>query len=63
MNCQMFSVGLSLGHLGGSGMRVMFDGTMRRFDMRFNVASYLHASDVSLEVPGVGAINVDVAYG
>jgi 4-hydroxyproline epimerase len=29
----------------------------------FNVASYLHASDVSLEVPGVGAINVDVAYG
>jgi proline racemase len=29
----------------------------------FNVASYLHAADVSLDVPGLGALNVDVAYG
>src|ERR1019366_9935997 len=30
MNCQMFSVGLSLGHLGGNGTRVMLGGPMRR---------------------------------
>ena len=27
MNCQMFSTGLSSGHLGGSGMRVILAGT------------------------------------
>jgi proline racemase len=29
----------------------------------FNVASYLHAADVELEVPGVGTLIVDLAYG
>ena len=29
----------------------------------FNVASYLHASDVTLQVPGIGALQVDLAYG
>jgi proline racemase len=29
----------------------------------FNVASYLHARDVDLEVPGLGALQVDLAYG
>jgi hypothetical protein len=33
MNCQMFSVGLSSGHLGGNGTRVMLGGTMRRADI------------------------------
>lgn len=27
MNCQMFSTGLSSGHLGGSGMMLIFPGT------------------------------------
>jgi hypothetical protein len=34
MNCQMFSLGLSSGHFGGSRTCVMFVGTMRRLDMR-----------------------------
>lgn len=29
----------------------------------FNVASYLHAKDVDLEVPGLGTIKVDLSYG
>jgi 4-hydroxyproline epimerase len=29
----------------------------------FNVASYLHAADATLEVPGVGNLRVDLAYG
>ncbi|MBV9559444.1 MAG: 4-hydroxyproline epimerase [Bradyrhizobium sp.] len=29
----------------------------------FNVPSYLHARDVAIEVPGLGALAVDVAYG
>ena len=29
----------------------------------FNVASYLHASDVTLQVPGLGTLKVDLAYG
>jgi 4-hydroxyproline epimerase len=29
----------------------------------FNVASYLHASDVALHVPGLGTLKVDLAYG
>jgi 4-hydroxyproline epimerase len=29
----------------------------------FNVASYLHASDVRLEVPGMGELVIDLAYG
>jgi 4-hydroxyproline epimerase len=29
----------------------------------FNVASYLHASDVTLEVPGLGPLEIDIAYG
>ena len=29
----------------------------------FNVASYLHASDVKLDVPGIGALTVDLSYG
>jgi 4-hydroxyproline epimerase len=29
----------------------------------FNVASYLHARDVALDVPGLGALVVDLAYG
>ncbi|KIQ60605.1 MULTISPECIES: 4-hydroxyproline epimerase [Pseudomonas] len=29
----------------------------------FNVASYLHSADVSVEVPGVGVLTVDIAYG
>ena len=29
----------------------------------FNVASYLHARDVEIEVPGLGALTIDVAYG
>ena len=29
----------------------------------FNVASYLHTSDVELQVPGLGALKVDLAYG
>jgi 4-hydroxyproline epimerase len=29
----------------------------------FNVASYLHAQDVELDVPGLGIINVDLSYG
>src|SRR5215204_3503533 len=32
MNCQMFSTGLSSGHLGGSGTSVMFGGTMSLSD-------------------------------
>jgi len=28
MNCQMFSTGLSSGHLAGSGMMVIFAGMM-----------------------------------
>jgi proline racemase len=29
----------------------------------FNVASYLHALDVELEVPGLGRLQIDLAYG
>jgi proline racemase len=29
----------------------------------FNVASYLHSTDVAVEVPGVGTLIVDIAYG
>lgn len=29
----------------------------------FNVPAYLHAADVKLEVPGLGALVVDIAYG
>ena len=29
MNCQMFSCGFSSGHLAGSGMRVMLEGTFK----------------------------------
>jgi 4-hydroxyproline epimerase len=29
----------------------------------FNVASYLHAADVEVDVPGVGRLVVDIAYG
>jgi 4-hydroxyproline epimerase len=29
----------------------------------FNVASYLHAADATIEVPGLGALTVDLAYG
>jgi len=29
----------------------------------FNVASYLHAAEVDLEVPGLGTLQVDLAYG
>ncbi len=29
----------------------------------FNVASYLHATDVEIDVPGLGALRIDVAYG
>jgi 4-hydroxyproline epimerase len=29
----------------------------------FNVASYLHAADVELEVPGLGTLKVDLSYG
>ncbi len=29
----------------------------------FNIASYLHAADVEIEVPGLGALTIDVAYG
>lgn len=29
----------------------------------FNVASYLHAADVAVELPGVGRLIVDIAYG
>jgi 4-hydroxyproline epimerase len=29
----------------------------------FNVASYLHAQDVELDVPGLGALKIDLAYG
>lgn len=32
MNCQTFSTGLSSGHLGGSGMRVMLGGTTSSAD-------------------------------
>ena len=29
----------------------------------FNVASYLHAADVELEIPGLGTLNVDLSFG
>jgi 4-hydroxyproline epimerase len=29
----------------------------------FNIASYLHASDVELDIPGLGVLNVDLSYG
>ena len=29
----------------------------------FNVASYLHAADVALEIPGLGELTIDLAYG
>jgi proline racemase len=29
----------------------------------FNVPSYLHAADVELDVPGLGTLTIDVAYG
>lgn len=29
----------------------------------FNVPSYLHATDVTVEVPGIGLLKVDIAYG
>ena len=29
----------------------------------FNVASYLHSADVQVEVPGIGKLTVDIAYG
>jgi proline racemase len=29
----------------------------------FNIASYLHASDVEIDVPGLGAIKIDLSYG
>jgi len=29
----------------------------------FNVASYLHASNVNLNIPGFGALRIDLAYG
>ncbi len=28
-----------------------------------NIASYLHAADVELQVPGIGALKIDVSYG
>jgi hypothetical protein len=32
MNCQTFSTGLSSGHLGGSGIKVMLGGTTSSAD-------------------------------
>src|SRR6186713_62853 len=29
----------------------------------FNVASYLHAADVDLDIPGVGTLRIDLSYG
>jgi proline racemase len=29
----------------------------------YNVASYLHASDIEVDVPGMGPLTIDVAYG
>jgi 4-hydroxyproline epimerase len=29
----------------------------------FNIASYLHATDVNINVPGIGALTVDLSYG
>jgi 4-hydroxyproline epimerase len=29
----------------------------------YNIASYLHASDVDIDVPGLGALKVDLSYG
>lgn len=29
----------------------------------FNVASYLHSADVTVNVPGIGSLTVDIAYG
>jgi 4-hydroxyproline epimerase len=29
----------------------------------FNVASYLHASDIELDIPGLGLLNADLSYG
>lgn len=29
----------------------------------FNVASYLHSADIPVDVPGIGVITVDIAYG
>src|ERR1700736_826957 len=29
----------------------------------YNVASYLHASDIELDIPGLGLLNVDLSYG
>jgi 4-hydroxyproline epimerase len=29
----------------------------------FNVDSYLHAADIELEIPGLGALKIDLAYG
>ncbi|TIT75760.1 MAG: hydroxyproline-2-epimerase, partial [Mesorhizobium sp.] len=31
--------------------------------LMFNVASYLHAADVAVDVPGLGRLVVDIAYG
>ena len=41
---------------------VMKDGFVDEVRL-FNVASYLHASDVAVDVPGVGCLSVDVSYG
>jgi len=29
----------------------------------YNVASYLHAADVQLDIPGLGTVTIDLAYG
>ena len=39
------------------------DGQFAEEVRLFNVASYLHAADVDLDVPGVGQLKVDLAYG
>lgn len=38
-------------------------GTFVESVRMFNVDSYLHAADVTVEVPGVGPLTVDIAYG
>ncbi len=43
MNCQRFSTGLSSGHLGGSGMRVMLGGTMSSADAGLVLPPQLYA--------------------
>lgn len=48
---------------GRVAVQYEMDGDFVRSVRLFNVASYLHSADIEVDIPGVGRLMVDVAYG